>query len=144
MSAAEVRQWVAPDFWESALKVTSERHPYEKAMSYARFAYRGDRDDPAFGAHLDDVVRNGSYRGLKTYAIAGEPVIDEWIRHDSLADDVDRLARRLGLPTPLALPHARLSRRGDEMPAAEILSAEQKRIVQKLCAREFDLLGWER
>ncbi len=145
MHASEVKRWVSPEFWESAVKITSERHPYEKALSFALFAFRGDRSDRAvFDPHLDDVVRNGTYRGFATYAIDGEPVIDEFILHDSLESDVERIAGRLGLPTPLELPHARLSKRVDDASAAEILSPDQKRVVQKLCAREFDVLGWER
>src|SRR3954471_5132862 len=37
MRASSVKQWVPADFWDRALKFTSERHPYEKAMSMAHF-----------------------------------------------------------------------------------------------------------
>src|SRR3954452_12004388 len=38
MSAAKARAWVGKRFFKNALKFTSERHPYEKALSFAHFA----------------------------------------------------------------------------------------------------------
>jgi hypothetical protein len=142
MNANEVKRWVEPEFWERAVKISSERHPYEKAVSFAHFGFRGDSDEE-FREHLEKVVRTGAYRGWRTYAIDGESVVDEWVMQGSIASDVDRIAKRLGLPTPLEIPRARSGER-DRTPAHEVLTDEQKRVVQKRCAREFDLFGWER
>ena len=129
----------------TSLKFASERHPYEKALSFAHFEFRGEHAEPAaFRSHLDDVVRVGAYQSFPIYTIDEEPVIDDWIFHDSLESDLDRIAKRLGLPTPLQVPRARSSHRVDRTPAAEILTGAQKRIVQSRCAPEFDLFGWER
>lgn len=141
MTAATIRQRVPPDFWDRAVKVSSERHPYEKAVSLAYFGFR-EADD--FRAHLDEVVRNGEYVGFPIYSIDGKPVVDEWIVYDSLEQDVNRIAGGLGLPTPLALPRARSHQRADRTPATEVLNARQKRIIRRHCAAEFDLFGWER
>ncbi|MBV9062410.1 MAG: hypothetical protein JOY77_05725, partial [Alphaproteobacteria bacterium] len=39
MKASQVKEKLAPDFWSKALKLTVERHPYEKAVSAAYFVY---------------------------------------------------------------------------------------------------------
>ena len=142
MSASAVKDRVSQDFWESALKFASERHPYEKAVSLAHFQFRGEPD--AFSAHLDAVVQHGKYHGHPVYTMNGEPVVDDWVLMNSLESDLDRIAERLGLPTPLAVPRARARTRADRTPAAEVLTTRQKRIVQNHCAPEFELFGWER
>src|SRR4051794_4178104 len=69
MSARAVRAWVGPKFFRRALKFTAERHPYEKAVSFAYFSFRGDRADPeAFAVHLDQVVRARPYPGHPLYS----------------------------------------------------------------------------
>ena len=142
MTANEVKRWVDPEFWERAVKVSSERHPYEKAVSFAHFGFRGGTD-AEFREHLDQIVRSKAYRGYPTYFINGDSVVDEWVMQQSIASDVERIAERLGLPTPLEVPRARSNER-DRTPAHEVLTDEQKRVVQRRCAREFELFGWER
>jgi hypothetical protein len=144
MPASAVKEWVSPEFWNRAVKIAGERHPYEKAVSLAHFSFTGE---PAhFAAHLDETVvaRHRHYACYPVYMVDGEPVVDEWILYDALQADADRIATRLGLPTPLQLPRARSHQRADRTPAPEVLTPRQKRIVQRHCAPEFDLFGWER
>jgi len=143
MPATAVKEWVDPAFWERAVKIAPERHPYEKAVSLAYFYFRGSPD--AFPAFLDETVvgRHPEYVGYPVYTVDDEPVIDEWILYDSLERDLARITTRLGLPTPVELTRARSEERTDRTPAAEVLTREQKRIVRRHCAPEFELFGWE-
>ncbi len=64
MSAQEARSRLDPEFWNSALKLTIERHPYEKAVSqaYYRVAKKGETD---IALYLDRVVRKGAYATIR-------------------------------------------------------------------------------
>jgi hypothetical protein len=143
MPVARVRELVGGKFFRKALKFTVERHPYEKAVSFAYFAYRGDRGDAAaFAEHLDDTVRHRGYPGHPLYSINGVPRMDAYALHDSLEDDLVRILAPLGLRPVHPLPRARSHTRTDRRPAAEVLSDRQKAIVRKRCAPEFEMFGW--
>ena len=131
---------VAGDIWDTAFKFTAERHPYEKALSLAHHAFRENYD---FSLVLDAVVRAGKrYVGHPWYINDGKVIVDDFVRHESIPDDMARICGRLGLP-PLELPRARQHDR-DRKPAREILTAEQRLFIQEACAPEFELFGWER
>lgn len=145
MSARAVKAWVTEDFWKSAYKFTSERHPYEKALSLAHFQYKGKvAKRVKFEDHLDQTVNEGYnlYCSYKLYSIDGKSVMDGFLLHDTLSDDIAKLRERLGLPF-FELPRAR-SRRTDRRPAAEVLSDAQKKVIADHCSQEFDLFGWRR
>jgi hypothetical protein len=152
-TAAEIIGRLTPDFWRGAFKFTAERHPYEKAVSFAHFrwqkrtkveARRGERFAADFDAHLDQVVREGGYEGFPYYTIDGRPVVDDFIRYETLDADLRRIGARLGVPIPPELPQKKKGYRTDPRPAREILNAEQRDAVFARCRPEFELLGYER
>lgn len=131
---------VAGDIWETAFKFTAERHPYEKALSLAHHSYRGKREFPLA---LDAVVRSGkNYVGHPWYIVDGKVIVDDFVKHETIAEDLKRICERVGLPA-IELPRARQHDR-DRKPAREVLTAEQRRFIQEVCAPEFELFGWER
>jgi len=145
MMAEEISRKIDPLFWKDALKITVERHPYEKAVSQAYFRIgkvRKYRDD--FPAYLDKVVRTGDFIGFKRWSVDGKSVINEFIRQETLTEDVARIGRRLGIAVPTELPRLKSRTRVDRRPAKEILSDEQKEIVYSRCREEFEILGYER
>jgi hypothetical protein len=144
MTAAEMKEKLAPGFWNSAYKITVERHPYEKAVSAAYFRYRGVHRTKEFSDYLDEFISNGKYTTFRFYAIDGEPVVNEFLRQESLADDLRRVGARLGLPMPAQAARMKSNLRQDTRPAREILNDRQKEIVYEFCKKEFDLLGYER
>jgi len=144
MSAARVKTWVSDDFWNSAYKFATERHPYEKAVSLAYFR-KGNATSVGFEEHLDRTVRDDykDYSGFHLYAIDGQSVMDGYLLQHTLNDDIERLRQRLNLPA-FELPRARSDTRIDRRPASEILSDEQKEFIYSKCKAEFDLFGWKR
>jgi|KBSMisStaDraftv2_1062788.scaffolds.fasta_scaffold46619_2 hypothetical protein len=143
MPADEIKARLDPDFWEGAYKITVERHPYEKAISGAFFYYR-PRRDPPFPEFLDSFLRSGRYASYALYAIDGAPIIDEFLRQETLLPDLKRLGERLGLQIPDQLERTKTRSRKDKRRAREILSEQQKDIVYEFCRREFELFGYER
>jgi hypothetical protein len=143
MHAADIKSRVPEDVWNKAFKFTIERHPYEKAVSMAYFKFKPNNTREPFEKHLDDTVRLGRYAGFPFYTIHGKVAVDEIIRTESLLADLKRLGEKLGFPVPDKLLSAKTRSRADRRPAREILSAEQRKVVQKFCKKEFELLGWE-
>jgi hypothetical protein len=143
MKAAAIKQTVAPEFWDSAYKFTVERHPYEKAVSGAYFKYRAGRH-PEFTQYLDTYVREGNYGSFEFYSIDGKPVVDGFLRQETLVADLKRVGAKLGFPVPDELRRMKTTSRKDTRPAREILSEAQRDIVFERCAQEFELLGFPR
>lgn len=147
MPASEASAMIDPEFWKSALKLTVERHPYEKAVSQAFYRLnkkKRNRDAQDFDAFLDQVVRSGSYAGFPIWSIDGKVAVDEFIRQENLKADLDRVGAKLGIEIPEILPMMKSRTRTDRRPASEILSEEQKQIVYETCKDEFEILGYAR
>jgi hypothetical protein len=142
MRAGEMKPMLAPAFWDGAVKITTERHPYEKAVSFAYFTFKPE--EMSFEEHLDSIVRRGGYEGHPYYTIGEEVVADEFIRYETLRDDLRRVGAKLGIPIPDELVHTKSRTRLDQRPAREILSDAQKEIVYATCRKEFELLGYDR
>lgn len=140
MPASVLREKLPADFWAAAYKITAERHPYEKAVSQAYFCYEQDRP---FEEFLEEFIGRGKYSSFEFYSIDGEVVVDTFLRQESLADDLARLGRHLGIPIPAEIPQAKIRSRADRRPAREILTDAQKETVYRFCRREFELLGYE-
>ncbi|HEX3879681.1 MAG TPA: hypothetical protein VHW24_22010, partial [Bryobacteraceae bacterium] len=130
---------------------TSERHPYEKAVSLAFYRYgkreriaakKGKMLSEDFAVVLDETVRTRLYRSFNFYAIDGLVVVDDFIRHEALEADLQRVGKRLGIEIPQQLPRKKASYKLDERPAEEILSDEQKQVIFDTCREEFELLGY--
>jgi hypothetical protein len=152
---SKIKPLLREDFWDRALKFTSERHPYEKAVSlaYWRLERMMQSDDAAkrkkaaethFPDYLDHIVRQGAYSTFRHYAIDGKPAVDDFIKLESFDADIRRIASRIDLPVPDEIPRKRGYSRKDNRPAREILSDEQKQIVWEHCRCEFESLGYER
>jgi len=143
---SDIRHMIRDDIWDRLYKFTSERHPYEKAVSYAYFKHRNRalRKHPEFEDWLDHAVREGEYASFPVYSIDGRSVADDYIRLESIETDIRRVSQRVGFPVPKVVPVRRATERSDKRPAREILSAEQRDIVFEHCRPEFELLGYER
>lgn len=134
-----IRDRVGP-LWERAFKFTSERHPYEKALSLAYFTFRDDGD---FITHLQATVEDDPrYVGHAHYIVGGKVIADAFIRHDTLQADFDATTDRLNLPR-IQLPNERYIER-DRTPARDVLSESQRARIYERCAPEFELFGWDR
>jgi len=143
---SDIRDIIRDDIWDRLYKFTSERHPYEKAVSYAYFKHRNRalRKHPEFEDWLDHAVRAGEYASFPVYSIDGRSVADDYIRLESIETDIRRVGMRVGFPVPDVVPVRRATERNDKRPAREILSVQQRDIVFEHCRPEFELLGYER
>jgi hypothetical protein len=150
---SEVKPLIREDLWDRMFKFTSERHPYEKVLSFAhyRLRQRGELKSElalakfgGFAGFLDTIVNRGQYASFRYYSIDGKSVADDYIRLETMQEDMHRIGARIGVPMPEEMPHKRETERNDDRPAREILTDAQKQIVYEHCRHEFDVLGYER
>jgi hypothetical protein len=142
MPAFLVRTKLPAAFWSGAFKFGVERHPYEKAVSWAWFQLHRTRRPPTdFAAVLADAPR--FIDDTLAYLIDGRVAVDRLLRYERLDAELGEVAAQLGLP-PLTLPRAKGQFRQDLRPAAEILTAAQKQAIHAATARTFELMGYER
>lgn len=144
MSAEEIKARVPADFWARAFKFSTDRHPYEKAVSLAFWRSRNKGlDEGGFADFLQQTVDNGEYRNFDIYAIDGKVAVDRVLRHETLWDDLAEVAAHLGVSLPRTRPQAKAQHRKNRAPARNILSPEQKLRVQSICAEEFALFDYD-
>src|SRR3954451_1111005 len=148
--ATNVKTLVPEQFWSQAYKISSARHPYEKAVSLAYYRWHKfekwgvEDEEKQFSRILYQVVRSNAYHSFKYYSIDGEVIIDDFIRHESFEADLRRVAARIGIAVPDELPKKKQGLRLDPRPASEILSDQQKGFIVERCKAEFELLGYKR
>jgi hypothetical protein len=150
---SKIRPLLRDDIWDRLFKFTSERHPYERAMSLAHYRVRQMHEknrsrrherSSDFPALLDHIVRLGKYSTFRLYAIDGRPVVDDFVKLETLDADMQRIGARLCIPLPEKMPRRRETPRDDPRPAREVLTQEQRDIVYEHCRPEFELLGYAR
>lgn len=140
-SITRARKYLEDDFWGRAYKFTIERHPYEKALSMAWYRL-GDRP---FEATLEEVVNRGKYRNYDLYELDGKVGVDSIIRYENFKDDTRKIEETLkGVEILSRYPSTKSGYRPDRKSAVETLSPEQKATVQKVCAEEFEVMGYAR
>ncbi|HTT98950.1 MAG TPA: hypothetical protein VMF58_12935 [Rhizomicrobium sp.] len=149
----KVKPLIREDIWDRMFIFTSERHPYEKALSFTHYRlelmgdFKRDRKLAKYGGfegYLDRTVRRGKYSSFVYYSIDGKSAAHDYIRLETMRDDMHRIGKRIGVPMPDEMPHKRETERIEFRPAREVLNAEQKDIIYYFCKPEFELLGYER
>jgi hypothetical protein len=135
-----VRQYVDPDVWNTYFKFAVERNPFDKIVSKYYWDYKGQPPLP-----LEEWIRLGKgshIHAYDNYAINGEVAVDRILRFEKLTEELDEVARHLGLPEPLQLPRAKGGFRQDKRPYREIMGEEERRKVALVYAREIALLDY--
>gem|GEM_PF-5992542 len=156
MHARDLMALLEPEVWQRSYKFSIERHPYEKAISFAWF-FRNIVTHKADGAinqlenrlgdlsqTIDFVLKRRLIRNYDIYAMDGQVVADKVVRYEYLAADLRAVEKEIGLPILDHLPRTKATSRKDRTPARAILSPQQKEIIQTLCAEEFELFGYEK
>jgi hypothetical protein len=144
MPAAAASKRLGDDFWRAAFKFAIQRHPYEKAVSWAWFRMAGSgAPREALPRFLEEAVRKLPLDQTELYTVDGKSAVDRLLRQETLADDMAEVARTIGIGPVGDLPRAKGDLRSDRRPAREILTREQRRIVYQRARRVFDACGYE-
>jgi len=140
--AAEIRERIGVETWNSYFKFCVERNPWDRAISAYHWENRSRKSLPDFGRFLAQLERKDYLSNWSTYTIDGRIAVDRILRYEDLASEVESLARQLGLPGPLTLPNAKRQYRKDRRPYREAYTDEQREFVARACAREIREFGY--
>lgn len=155
MPARELMALLDPEFWQRSYKFSIERHPYEKAVSFAWFFRNLVRNKADGAIHrledrlgdlsqtIDFVLKRRLIRNYNIYAVGQQVVADKVVRYEHLEEDLRAVEEQIGLPILAHLPRTKGNSRQDRTPAKHVLSSQQKEAIQSLCAEEFALFGYE-
>lgn len=141
MPAAQVRQLVGRNSWSRYVKFTIERNPWDAAVSfyYWRRARGESRslNDFIQGDGLDVLARNS-----QIYSLRGELAVDHVCRFEDLQGDLGQVFARIGLPTPVELPHAKAAMRTDRRHYSEVLDQRSRDEVSRRFRPVIELMGY--
>lgn len=142
ITAAEVRDRIGDDIWNSYFKFTVERNPWDKTIS--DFYWRASRGGPQT---LDAYFRK--YRGdfkhfnYPRYTLDGQVAVDAIVRFEHLVGDLTSVLQRVGIAFDGVLPRAKGTSRKDRRHYSELLSPAQLQMIADYFRPEIDLLGYQ-
>ena len=147
MPAAEIRSKLPEDVWDSYFKFCNLRNPWDKTVSWFHFQYWKDVSDltvadtiAAFRKTLAGTEK--VMRDFHIYAIKGTPVVDDFIRHDRLEEDLHRIAQKLGIEVR-ELPNMYSDFRQKRIDYKDYYDVAARDKVAEIYAPEIELFGWE-
>ncbi|MBF2085670.1 sulfotransferase family 2 domain-containing protein [Thermoleptolyngbya sp. C42_A2020_037] len=149
MPAAQIREQLGEDLWTRYFKFCVIRNPYEKAISAFYFGRShtpstpdSSRSDAAAFEHW--LIAHGPPIDRNKYLIDGQFCLDEVIRYESLAADLERICAKLGVPwNPEALPHLKTGTRPKVAIAQSLYTDTSRQLVEAAYAFELDYFGYQ-
>lgn len=139
--AATIRSYVGEDVWNSYVKITTVRDPWDATVSL--YYWRRSSRSPNGPDRTIDTAVDRAARNWESYTIDGVPVVDHVIRYEQLARDVQDVCDQLGLVATMPLHVAKGGLRPERSPASEVLSPNQARRVAEIARDEIAWLGYE-
>jgi hypothetical protein len=157
--ALTIKNSIAPEIWDSHFKFSIARNPWERTLS--RFFWN-HRNDPALkskkrwfhylGVPYDELaaarklfsrfIKEGDWdTNDRFYIIDGELCVDYVIRYEHLADDLNEVCKRVGLPN-MVLPHLKSGMRKKDHHYSEYYDEEMRDLVANRHQHDIRLFGY--
>jgi hypothetical protein len=141
--AGEVREKVGEAVWKNYFTFCFERNPWDRAVSY--YFYRGRKNDTQLS--FIDFLKQSERKRLSNfylYSIDGEVAVDYVARYEKLEEELEYIARRIGLPEKIQLPVDKLkgSYRKDKRPYQELYTRETKDLISDVCKHEIEYMNY--
>jgi hypothetical protein len=139
-SAKFIKQYIGDDIWKSYFKFCFERNPWDKVISWYFWVNQAE-PKPS----ITEFVRSGKanlIRGFDLYTIDGALAVDSVYFFEGLDRELEKLEEKFQFPGKLELPRAKGGYRKDRRHYRDILSDEDRRLIEKIYAREVALFGY--
>lgn len=142
MSAAEIKNLVSEEIWNSYYKFSFDRNPWDKMISWY---YWKSRKLPV--GSLDEFVESGAaglIKGFDLYTIGGVVAVDDVYKYESLDVALENISKKLRLETKLKMPDyvAKGGTRKKRSHYHDLLSPAAAEHIKTIAAREIRLLGY--
>lgn len=140
---AAVARDLLGDRWDEYFAFTLERNPFDRVISQYFWEVAALADPPTIG----DYLRTASPEVLSNwhlYADGDRLIVDHVGRYESLDESLASIAERLGLGEQIALPEQRTKSeyRRDRRHWRDVLSTDDRRLVEAACRREIAVFGY--
>ncbi len=144
--ALQIKQICPPAFWDTYLKVSITRNPYDSTIS--RYYWRGGEQT---GLNFEDFVSFNSHMFLDNHEIThinGKSAIDYYIRYDHLKADIKKLEAMVNaknLYKTFKSLNAKASIRPKKGSSVQEMYAQYpkaKAAIDKVCAKEIADFGY--
>lgn len=153
MEAAEVRAWLGEETWSGYYTFTIERDPWDRALS--RYYWQKQRWEekprkkpfPPLSDYLQWLETNKPHwlSNWSHYAIDDVIAVDAVLRFEHLNADLEATRQRLGIDTvswKLPEQRAKSGFRAERRPYTEVLSADDRALIERVCHREIAAFGY--
>lgn len=141
--ASYVSQRIDPAVWNSYFKFCFERNPWDKAISLYYWLAPGLDPKPGLREYFQGEIDKRRLSNWYIYAMDDGLAVDYVARYENLDEELDRICERLNLPGKLELPHAKGQFRKDRRDYREVLDDQTRAVIDRICAKEIKLLGYE-
>jgi hypothetical protein len=146
MPAHKVRRCVPSAVWRGYRKISVERNPWDREISFYFWRMRDrDRADwPGFERFVLAQTEASRLHNFEVYSLRGRIVAETMLRYEYLEEDFAALVRSLGVEQIPELPHAKSAYRPPEMRDYRTHYTPATRdAVARLYAREIEAFGYE-
>jgi len=141
--AERVRQLVGEKVWGSYVKLSVERNPWDKAISFYYYSTRDQAARPPLIEFLRQARDKHTLSNFPIYSIGDVVAADYVMRFEKLDDEMTCLQELLKLPEKPDLPRANASSRADRRHYSQVLTDEERELIAEVCAREIKLFGYQ-
>jgi len=148
MPASEIKQLIDTQVWQSYLKFTVVRNPYDKMISaYYFFRKRNDELADREACDIQDfrkwVSQSNGIIDKQIYTIDGKCVMDTYIRYENLHDDMKNICEKLGIAfNKDELPKFKSGYRNQNYSMSDFYDQKTAEKVARLYQFEIDEFGY--
>lgn len=107
MSARLARDVVGPGAWREYYTFAIERNPWDAVVSLYYWKYKDLPELPDFEQYVREEWIEQLANNRRMYRIRGKLAVDRVLRYERLAEELDEVWARLGLPGSPDLPRAK-------------------------------------
>ena len=139
--ARTIKSRTSSRIWNDYFKFCIERNPWDKTLSH----YHMIKDRSGESMTFEDYIKNGKFRiNYPKYTDqAGNLLVDEVIKYESLSDELARIFDELGIPFKGFLDvRAKSEYRKDRRAYQEFYSSDQADVIAKAFAKEIQMHGY--
>lgn len=141
--ATKVKRFVSRQVWSSYYKFCFERNPWDRVISMYYWIHKSE-PRPS----ISEFIRSGvllrlKKRGFDLYTIDGQVAVDKICRFENLADELEDIRIRLGIPERLEIPRTKSQFRKDKRRYCDLFSEDDRTAIADVFRDEIGHLGYE-
>jgi len=135
-TAAFIKKNIPEEIWENYYKFTFERNPFDKAISRYYWSTRFSDSRISITNYLN-TAEIYLLSNWENYTINDHIVMDFVGFYENLNDDLEKVQKKLGLPSELKLPQTKSNYRKNKDHYSNLLDAEARSRIEIVCAKEI-------